>query len=199
MKLYRPATILVGILFVMLGGLTRLADPDQVYDKSNLVVQRGTIGEKIPYGDSVVEVTRMKFASAYLEDGSSEDDKPVDTNGAFVALEWDTTRGTKSPGSLRPTLTTDGGSVYTPIGGTSGDGVSFAQPGFGTTGAVVFEVNPADLKGLTLNLAPTQLYNVLAETVEVDLGVPSEAVAQKLVDGATPQYVIPKSVQRVAQ
>ena len=30
MKLYRPATVLVGVLFVLLGGLTRLADPDQV-------------------------------------------------------------------------------------------------------------------------------------------------------------------------
>lgn len=27
MKLYRPATILVGLLFVLLGGVTRLAGP----------------------------------------------------------------------------------------------------------------------------------------------------------------------------
>jgi hypothetical protein len=40
---------------------------------------------------------------------------------------------------------------------------------------------------------------VLAHAIDVDLGIPSEAVAQQLVDGATDQYVIPKSLQRVAQ
>ena len=32
MKLYRPATVLVGVLFVLLGGLTRLADAGPGYD-----------------------------------------------------------------------------------------------------------------------------------------------------------------------
>jgi hypothetical protein len=195
LKLYRPATVLVGVLFVLMGGLTRLATPDQVYDKDNLEVVHGTIGEKLEYGDSTVEVTRMKFAKAFLE---REDDKPVETNGVYVALEWDTVRGTKKPNNLNPTLTADGGSVYKPIGATTGDGIGFAEPGFGSTGAMVFEVNPADLKGLTLKLEPTMFYNVLGSVIEVDLGIPSEDIAQRLVDGAAAQYVIPRTVQRVA-
>jgi len=196
-KLYRPATVLVGVLFVLMGGLTRLATPDQVYDdKDNLEVVRGTIGEKLKYGDSTVEVARMKFAKAFLE--RADDDKPVETNGVYVALEWDTVRGTKKPNNLNPTLTADGGSVYTPIGATNGDNIGFAEPGFGSTGALVFEVNPADLKGLTLTLEPTMFYNVLGSVIEVDLGIPSEDIAQQLVDGAAAQYVIPRSVQRVA-
>ena len=196
MKLYRPATVLVGVLFVLLGGLTRLATPDQVYDdKDNLEVVHGTIGEKLKYGDSTVEVTRMKFAKAFLE---RDDDKPVETNGVYVALEWDTVRGTKKPNNLNAPLTTDGGSTYTPIGAANGDGIGFAEPGFGTTGALVFEVNPTDLKGLKLNLEPSMFYNVLWSVVEVDLGIPSEDIAQRLVDGAATQYLIPKSVQRVA-
>jgi hypothetical protein len=196
-RLYRPATVLVGVLFVLLGGLTRLAAPDQVYDdKDNLEVVRGTIGEKLKYGDSTVEVTRMKFAKSFLE--RADDDKPVETNGVYVALEWDTVRGTKKPNNLSATLTADGGTVYKPIGATNGDGLNFAEPGFGTTGAVVFEVNPADLKGLELTLEPSMFYNVLWSVVEVDLGIPSEDIAQQLVDGAAAQYVIPKTVQRVA-
>lgn len=200
MKLYRPATVLVGILFVLLGGLTRLAVPDQVHnDEDNLIVEHGTVGSKIEYGDSTIEVTRMKFAKSYLPSNAADDDKPIETNGVYVALEWDTVRGTQNPATLNVTLQTDGGTVYTPVGETTGNGIDFAAAGFGQTGAVVFEVNPVDLKGLTLKLRPGQFYNVLAHAIDVDLGVPSETVAQQLVDGAAEQYVIPNSVERVAR
>jgi hypothetical protein len=199
-KLYRPATVLVGVLFVLLGGLTRLAAPDQVHsDEDNLIIEHGTVGSKMKYGDSTVEVTRMKFAKSYLPSSAGDDDKPIETNGVYVALEWDTVRGTQKPATLNETLEADGGTVYTPVGETTGNGIAFADAGFGETGAVVFEVNPVDLKGLTLKLRPSQFYNVLAHAIDVDLGIPSEAVAQQLVDGATDQYVIPKSLQRVAQ
>ena len=200
MKLYRPATVLVGVLFVLLGGLTRLATPEQVYHgDDNLIVIHGTVGEKLKYGDSELEVTRMKFAKSYLPSNSSDDDKPTETNGVYVALEWDTVRGTTNPANLNATLTADGGTVYTPVGGLNSDSVGFPEPGFGSTGAVVFEVNPADLKGLTLKLRPGLIYNILWQVVDVDLGVPSETIAQQLVDGATQQYLVPKTVQRVAQ
>ena len=200
MKLYRPATVLVGVFFVLLGGLTRLATPDQVYHgDDNLVIVHGTVGEKLGYFDSTVEVTRMKFAKTYLESGAGDDDKPVETNGVYVALEWDTVRGTKKTANLNATLTADGGTVYTPIGDTGGDAVDFAEPGFASTGAIVFEVNPSDLKGLTLKLRPSMFYNILWQVVDVDLGIPSEDIAQQLVDGAAAQYVIPKTVKRVAQ
>jgi hypothetical protein len=199
-KLYRPATVLVGVLFVLLGGLTRLAVPDQVYnDEDNLIIEHGTVGSKLEFGDSTIEVTRMKLAKSYLPSGASDDDKPIETNGVYVALEWDTVRGTQNPATLNVTLEADGGTVYTPVGETTGNGIDFAAAGFGQTGAVVFEVNPVDLKGLTLKLRPSQFYNVLAHAIDVDLGVPSETVAQQLVDGAAEQYVIPNSVERVAQ
>ena len=200
MKLYRPATVLVGVLFVLLGGLTRLASPDQVYgDEDNLIIVHGTIGSKLEYGDATIEVTRMKFAKSYLPSSADDDDKPIETNGVYVALEWDTVRGTQNPTILNATLEADGGTVYTPAGETTGNGVEFADAGFGETGAVVFEVNPVDLKGLTLKLRPSQFYNVLAHAIDVDLGIPSEAVAQQFVEGATDQYVIPRPVQRVAE
>ena len=198
MKLYRPATVAVGVLFVLLGGLTRLAAPDQVFDEQNLQVVHGTIGEDLEYGDSTVTITRMKFAKTVVEEDGSDDDKPLETNGVYVALEWDTVRGIAKPQNAGATLVADGGTVYEPIGGLNDSGIDFPNAGFAKTGAVVFELNPTDLKGLKLQLRPSMLYNVLNAYVEVDLGIPSEEVAQQLVDGAEAQYVLQEPVVRVA-
>jgi hypothetical protein len=197
-KLYRPATVAVGVLFVLLGGLTRLAAPDQVFDEQNLQVVHGTIGEDLKYGDSTVTITRMKFAKTVVEEDSSDDDKPLETNGVYVALEWDTVRGIAKPQNANATLLADGGTVYEPIGGLTDSGIDFPNAGFAKTGAVIFELNPTDLKGLKLQLRPSMLYNVLNAYVEVDLGIPSEEVAQQLVDGAEAQYVLQDGVTRVA-
>lgn len=198
MKLYRPATVLVGVLFVLLGGLTRLATPEQVYEEQNLEVVHGTIGEALKYGDSTVTITRMAFAKGVLEESSTDDEKPIETNGVFVALEWDTVRGIKKPPNTGLKLLADGGTVYEPIGGLTDSGIDFPDAGFAKTGAVVFEVNPTDLKGLKLQIRPSMLYNVLNAYVEVDLGIPSEEIAQQLVDGAEAQYVLQRPVSRVA-
>ena len=200
MKLYRPATVLVGVLFVLLGGLTRLATPEQVFEEQNLQVVRGTIGEALRYGgsDSTVTITRMKFAKGVLEESGSDDDKPIETNGVYVALEWDTVRGIKRPENVGVKLLADGGTVYTPIGGLTDSGIDFPNAGFAKTGAIVFEVNPTDLKGLKLQIRPSMFYNVLNSYVEVDLGIPSEEIAQQLVDGAEAQYVLQNPVVRVA-
>jgi hypothetical protein len=145
-KLYRPATIVVGVLFVLLGGLTRLATPDQVYEKQNMEIVKGTIGEELAYGagGTTVKITRMKFAQAILDEGASDDDKPIETTGAYVVLEWDAVRGVEKPNIANPTLVADGGSVYGPVDGVNNSGLDFPDAGFARTGAIVFEVNPSD-------------------------------------------------------
>lgn len=200
MKLYRPATVAIGLLFVLLGGLTRLATPENVYDEQNLKVVHGTIGEVLPYAgtDSTVKVTRMKFARAVLDSSDSEDEKPLETNGVYVAVEWDTVRNGKRPDTFYPTLITEGGSAYQDLNGLSNSSLDFPDAGFARTGTVVFEVNPADLKGLTLRLRPSMLFNVYNTEVQVDLGIPTEEIAQQMVDGADPQYVVERAVTRVA-
>ncbi|WP_020386714.1 hypothetical protein [Kribbella catacumbae] len=196
MKLYRPATVLVGILFVLLGGLTRLAGPDQVFEEDNRVVKRGTIGQAVPYGDSTVTVHRMKFARAYLTGETGK--KAVETSGIYVALEYGTVQGTQDISSPNGQLTTDKGTVYLPIAETYGSDIDFPAPGFGVIGSIIFEVNPADLKGLTLKVSNLQLFNVMGQDVAIDLGVPDEKIAQQQIDAATPEYLIAKSITRVA-
>jgi hypothetical protein len=201
MKLYRPATILVGVLFVLLGGVTRLAGPENVLgEDQNLKVVHGTIGEALPYAGSgsTMKVTRIKFAKSIIQAEASDDDKPFETNGVFVAVEWDAVRGVKDPDPFTPTLITDGGTVYTEVSEPSESRMAFPDAGFASTGAVVFEANPADLKGLTLRLKPSMLFNVYNSEIRVDLGVPNEEIAQQLVDGAVEQYVIDDDVTRVA-
>lgn len=200
MKLYRPATVLVGILFVLLGGVTRLAAPEQVFEDQNLIAVRGTIGEPLKYAgsDSTVTITRMKFAKTLVEEDGSADDKPFETNGVYVALEWDTVRGIEKPANTGARLVADGGTNYEPIGGLNDSGIDFPEAGFAKTGAIVFEVNPTDLKGLKLQIRPSMFFTVLNSYVEVDLGIPSEEVAQQLVDGAEGQYVLQDPVTRVA-
>ncbi|HET6989517.1 MAG TPA: hypothetical protein VFI00_23005 [Kribbella sp.] len=200
MKLYRPATVLVGVLFVLLGGVTRLATPDQVYDEQNMKVVRGTIGEPLDYtgSGSTVKVTRIKFAQSVLDSDATDEDKPLETNGVYVAVEWDAVRGVRKPDNIKATLEADGGSVYEPMEGVSNSSLDFPDAGFARTGTMVFEVNPSDLKNLTLRLTPTMVFNVYNSEIQVDLGIPTEAIAQQMVDGAAPQYVVENPVTRVA-
>ncbi|GAA2833475.1 hypothetical protein [Kribbella solani] len=199
MKLYRPATILVGVVFVLVGGLTRLATPDQVYDEQNIKVVSGTIGQALDYAGSgsTVKVTRIKFARSVLDSTASDDDKPLETNGIYLAIEWDAVRGVPKPDGITPTLMSDGGSVYVPVQGVSSSGMDFPDAGFAKSGTLVFEVNPADMKGLTLKLRSLMIFNVYNSSIQVDLGIPTEAVAQQMVDTAAPEYVVEKSVTRV--
>lgn len=197
MKLYRPATVVIGVILVLLGGLTRLANPEQVFDDDTRVVTRGTIGEELKYGDSRLTITRMRFVKSFQAHES--DDKMVQTKGIFVAIEYDAVRGPKDPGANSVTLKADGGSVYEPVSEGIGDSISFPQPGFAQSGALVFEVNPADVAGLTFYLKRTQFFNSLAQDLAIDLAVPSKEIAQRSIDGAADEYVMPDETTRVAE
>jgi hypothetical protein len=196
-KLYRPATVLVGILFVLLGGLTRLATPEHVFDEQNMMVSKGTIGQPVGFGrEATLTVVRMQLAKSILDHNSSSDDKPIETNGVFVALEWESTRGVSDPDRPSPTLISDGDSVFEPVGLTY-SGIEFGDAGFTNAGTIVFEVDPAELEGLTLDVRPSQFWNVLNRKASIDLGIPGADTAQQLLDSAVDLYTIPEPNVRV--
>jgi hypothetical protein len=197
MKLYRPVTVAVGVLFVLLGGLTRLLGPDSLYEDRTRIITHGAIGEDVRYFDSTVTVTRMRFAKSFAEDKS--DSPRIDTEGVFVAVEYDAVRGTKDPGTNTVTLKADGGTVYAPVSEIIETGIDFTEPGFARSGALVFEVNPGDVVGLTLKVRTNgSFFNTLNQDLAIDLGVPDEEIAERSIEQAVDQYVIPDSVTRVA-
>ncbi|MEV6284574.1 hypothetical protein [Kribbella sp. NPDC051770] len=196
MKLYRPATVLVGVAFVLLGGVARLLEPSTVYEDSTRIINQGAIGEDVKYFDSTVTVTRMRFAKTFAED--SGESKQVRTEGIFVAVEYDAVRGKTDPGTNNAMLAADDGTVYRPVTEVIEQGISFTEPGFARSGALVFEVNPSDVVGLTLQVHTFGAFTVLTEDLAIDLGVPDEEIAERSIEQAEPQYVIPDSVTRVA-
>lgn len=198
MKLYRPATVLVGIFFVLLGGVTRLGEPEHVYDKTSKEVVHGTVGQELKYGDSTVTVSRVKFAKTFLAHADDSAEKAVTTDGVFVAVEYDASRGPAEPDSNDVTLTADGGTEYRPVAEGIFTGIMFPANGFAQSGSFVFEVNPGDLVGLTFHITTTQFWTVLAQDLAFDLAIPSGEIAQRQVDGASKEYLMPKSVTRVA-
>ncbi|GAA0574915.1 hypothetical protein HPO96_16395 [Kribbella sandramycini] len=198
MKLYRPATILVGILFVLIGGLTRLATPEHVFDEQNIMISKGTIGEPLQFGkEASITVVRVKLVKGVLEPTASSSEKPIETDGIFVAVEWQTSRGPEKPDTPIATLTSDSDAVFSPIAMIY-SGIEFGAAGFTVSGSIVFEVDPTELQGLTLDVRPQQFWNVLNRKVSVDLGIPSEESAQKLIDNAAEEYVLPRSETRVS-
>jgi hypothetical protein len=197
-KLYRPATVLVGIFFVLLGGVTRLGEPDHVYDKPTKEVVHGTVGQELKYGDSTVTVLRVKFAKTFFANADDSGEKAVTTEGVFVAVEYDASRGPADPGSNEVSLTAGGGTEYHPVTEGISTGIMFPANGFAQSGSFVFEVNPGDLVGLTFHVTTTQFWTVLAQDLAFDLAIPSEQIAQRQVDGASKEYLMPKSVTRVA-
>jgi hypothetical protein len=198
MRIYRPATVLIGVLFVLLGGLTRLLGPDQLLDDRTRQLVHGTVGQELRYGSSTVTVRRIRFARTLSTQSGDNEDKPVETDGAFVAVEYDAARGPGDPNANEVSLTTDEGTSYRPVTEGVLNGLTFPAPGFVQSGSFVFEVNPSDLTGLTFRVTTSQLWTVLTQDLAVDLAVPSQEIAEELVAGATAQYLVPKPVTRVA-
>ncbi|TWD80602.1 hypothetical protein FB561_1685 [Kribbella amoyensis] len=197
MKVYRPATVAIGVVLVLLGGIVRLGDPDAVFEDPSRIVTHGAIGEDVAYGDSQVTVTRVAFTKSFIPRDSS-DAKVVQTKGVFVAVEYDVVRGADDPGSTNVSLKTEAGSVYRPVTEGIDSGIPFPAAGFAQTGGFVFEVNPSDLAGLTFYVEPVLFFNTLAYDLSIDLGVPSEDIAQRSIERAGEEYLLIKPEIRVA-
>jgi hypothetical protein len=197
MKLYRPVTVVVGVLFVVAGGLLRLIDPVGLYDEPTRETERAVIGQRIAVGESAVEVERIRFARTVL---ASEEagEEPRPTDGVFLAVELDAIRGAGARPSLEATLRSAEGTVYRPLEQLITTAVDFPDPGFVRSSAFVFEVNPTDLAGLSLMLRPSSLYTVLVTDYAVDLGLPDDKTAAEQVSRSAQTYLLTKPVTRVA-
>jgi hypothetical protein len=205
-KLYRPVTVLVGIVLVIIAGLIRLGEPEEVLEDTTRYAVRGKVGQPIEGIDFTLTVTRVKFAREVdpnpddVDSRASDDERPMKTNGIFVTVEYQVEGRHKKGSAGDASLKTDGGSTYVPIDkfGVS-NSVSIPAPGFVLSGSMVFETNPDDLAGLTLWLKKLRGLTVTTEDYAVDLGIKDEAAADDLVSNAERSYPMTKPQRRAAQ
>jgi hypothetical protein len=204
-RVYRPATVLVGVALVILAGMIRLAEPDQRLDDVSRYTIRGSLNQPVAGKDFTLTVTRVKLAREIdpkPDDDDTKarpDDQPVRTRGIFVTVEY-TIEGRRQQGSAGDaTLQTDGGAVYVPIRKIIRSGVNIPPPGFAESSSMVFEANPDDLAGLTLLVRQARFLTTTTEDYAVDLGVPDEAAARGMVDKAERSYPLPTPTMRAVQ
>jgi hypothetical protein len=200
-KTYRPTTVIVGVVFVLLGGLLRLADPGEVMDDQTRKLVHGSIGVPVSDEDFTLTVTRVKLARTVVKNESDDLKDALTTEGVFVAVEFDISgrHQPKTVGALK--LETDEGSTYEPFSSPSVTSAASPAAGFTESQTALFEANPEDLAGLTLRITPTQLISYYKINYAIDLGIPSEDIADDLVAKASTrtgqEYVVPRSQLRV--
>lgn len=202
MKLYRPVTILVGVVLVIVAGLVRLGEPDQVYEQSNRYTKHGKVGKPLTGIDFTLTVNRVRFARAVDPDPDSdaeEEDRPVKTNGIYVTVEYEVEGRHRAGSAGDPTLKADGGSVYEPSSLVISNNLNIPEPGFIETSTLVFEANPEDLAGLTLWVKPVVFLTVTTEDYAIDLGIKNAATARELMDKAEAVFPITDGTKRAVQ
>lgn len=202
MKLYRPATILVGVVLVIIAGLVRLGEPDEVYEQPNRYTKHGKVGKPLTGIDFTLTVNRVKFARAVDPNPDSDnrdEDRPVKTNGIFVTVEYEVEGRHKTGSAGDLTLKADGGSVYEPINRAISTSVTIPEPGFIETETAIFEANPEDLAGLTMWIKPLTFLTVTTEDYAIDLGIKDTAAARDMLDKAEATYPMTDGTKRAVQ
>lgn len=188
MKIYRPITVTLGIVLVLLAGLVRLADPERALEDDTRTVERGRIGEQVTGDDFTLEVHRLRFAREYAYENQTSDERPVGTDGVFAVIEYSIT-GRHRKGSIgSATLRSASGVTYESHDLNPRTSMYIPEPGFTETYYMIFEVNPDDLAGLTLRLERTQLFTVLATDYHIDLGISDADAGREFADKAAELY-----------
>lgn len=202
MRLYRPVTVLVGLALVVVGGLIRLALPEELLDEANRYPVRGSLGRAVVGKDFTLTVTRVKLARTVdpnPDDDAADSSKLLETSGIFVTIEY-LIEGRHQAASVgNATLSTAEGTRYQAIGTVGRSQLSTPPPGFVEHSSLVFEASPADLSGLTLWVKRLQPITVTTEDYAVDLAVPDQRVADEMVRNAEQTYPVRRTTKRAVQ
>lgn len=188
MKVYRPITVTVGVVLVLLAGIVRLGDPERALEDSTWTVKSAKLGEQLSDEDFTLEVHRLRFAQEYAYENNSSDERPTGTDGVFAVIEYSIT-GRHQKGTLgTATLHSSSGTVYESLDVNPRTSIYIPEPGFTETYYLVFEVNPDDLAGLRLRMRPLRMFTVLGTIYEVDLSLTDAAAGRELADKAAERY-----------
>ena len=156
----RLVRILVAIALVSLAAVgLRLSEGDEDFE-----VVRGVIGTPVTLRDGTVTVTEVRVGTALSREGEVYAETPAVF--LVVGTEIAATGPRKLPGYNSRVLV--GSRRYDSL---SGSNIGNVPPGFSSAQDLVFEVDPAVLADLTLELAPTELLTAYPEHARIHLGI----------------------------
>lgn len=161
----RLLRVLVAIALVSLAAVgLRLSEGDEERD---FEVVRGVLGETVTLNDGTVTASDVRVGTAL-----SRDDKVyAETPGLFVVVRVESaaTRPTTMKGLGSQVLTAS--RRYEEF---SAQRTSLLAPGFRSGQDLVFEVDPADLADLALDLNPGQVLVAYPQHARIHLGITRE-------------------------
>jgi hypothetical protein len=151
----------IGLVAVSAVGL-RLSDPE----RQEFQVINGVVGEPVKVNDGEVTVTDVKVATALRKYGEVQDT----TDGMFVVVKVTGAATGPKPLSMLAARLLSGDVRYE--GYRMSVGVT-ADPGFQMTRDSVFEVDPARIDDLTLEMGSNEIIHGYQQRVRIKLGVTS--------------------------
>jgi hypothetical protein len=162
----RLVRVLVAIALVALAAVgLRLSEVDE-----NFEVVRGVVGEPVTLNDGTVSAGEVRVGTALSREGEVY----AETPGLFVVVKVEVAAtGQQDLPSYNARLLT-GSRRYDALGGAN---VGSVPPGFAATSDVVFEVDPAVLADVTMELAPAGILTAYEEHARIHLGI-TEANAE---------------------
>jgi hypothetical protein len=150
--------VLTAIALVALSAVgLRLSDPEQRFE-----VVRGVIGKPVKINNGEVTVTGVKVGTALKQYGEIHDTTP----GMFVAVSVTGAATSSKPLRLDAQLISKQ-ARYQSYSFAS----TQASPGFQVSADTIFEVDPAQIDDLTIEMWPGEILSAYQEHVRIKLGV----------------------------
>lgn len=159
----RLVRVLVAIALVGLAAVgLRLSEGAQDFE-----VVRGVLSAPVSLNDGTVTASEVRVGTALGREGEVY----AETPGLFVVVRVEVAATGRRELPVYSARLFTGSRRYDAFDGAR---VGNVPPGFATASDLVFEVDPAQLADLTLELAPSQVLTAYAEHARIHLGITDE-------------------------
>jgi hypothetical protein len=161
MAQFRWVGVLAAIALVAISSIgLRLSDPEE----QRFQVVNGVVGEPVKVNNGEVTVTQLRVGTILKQFGQIQDG----TDGMFMVIRVTGAATGPKPLELNAARLLSGDFRYE--GYQSSSGVH-AEPGFETSVDVVFEVAPAYIDDLTLEIGSNEILRGYQQRVRIKLGI----------------------------
>ena len=159
----RLVRVLVAIALVALAAVgLRLSETDE-----NFEIVRGRVGEPLTLHEGTVTAGQVRVGTRLSREGEVY----AETPGLFLVVNVEVAATGADELPLYNARVLTGSRRYDALRGPN---VGSVPPGFAATSDVVFEVDPAVLADITMELAPGGIITAYAEHARIHLGITAE-------------------------